>query len=124
MPPATASGAGFRHAGFVLTDFTAGAATVGTVGSTSVAISATDGTGGMPFPSGASYGYTWEQSTDDATWSNAAGTGVTTLGATITGLTGGTLYYLRLRYQDINNQVQYGATVTATTSGGGGARRP
>jgi len=93
--------------------FAPGTATVGTITSSTIAVSATDATGGA-----GSNTYQWQQSTDNATWSSMTGTGTTTLSAVATGLAASTTYYFRLVYTDANSNVVYGSSVSATTTSG------
>lgn len=89
----------------------AGTATTGTVGPTSVVVVSTSPTGG-----GTPYTYQWQQSLDGSTYISASGTGVTTLSATINGLTINTNYFIRLQITDTNSTVVYTNVLNITTN--------
>jgi Concanavalin A-like lectin/glucanases superfamily len=91
--------------------FAAGTATVGTETATTIAVSATDATGGA-----GSNTYQWQISSNNTTWTNMTGTGTTTRSATATGLTASTTYYFRLQYTDANSNTVYSLSVSGTTT--------
>ncbi|BDI33386.1 hypothetical protein CCAX7_54370 [Capsulimonas corticalis] len=119
--PGTASGAtltitGPSGATQTITTTTPAALTAGTItptaGVNQITFTATDATNGV-LP----YAYQVQISTDNATFSTpGAGSGLTTRSGTITGLTNGTTYYVRMRYTDNASTVVTSASVSVTPS--------
>lgn len=94
---------------FVPGPLAAGTASIGTVGQTSIALSATDATGGV-LP----YAYQWERSLNGGTtWSVLAG--ATTRSFTNTELSPSTTYHYRLIYTDASTGTVTSNVVSATT---------
>ncbi len=95
----------------------AGAASITNSSATTVSVRCTPATGGDP-----PYSYQWQQSTDGVTFANSSGTDITTLTATVTGLTTNTLYYFRLKVTDSALDTAFSNVVNTTPSstGGGG----
>jgi hypothetical protein len=95
--------------------FGAGIASLGTVHPRTIAVTATDASGGQ-----APYTYQWQISTNGGgTWSNATGTGVTTRSATLKGITHPLrphhTYLVRLLYTDSMASLSASNVLTVTT---------
>ena len=74
---------------------TAGTATLGTVRTHTVAVSATDATSGT-----APYTYQWQISDDNSNWRDATGANVTTRTATLKNFWRHRRVFIRLKYTD------------------------